>query len=173
MPKPPDGEIFHGLKLEITKPDGAVDTQEFESDKIGMGYSSFTPTIPGTYTVNFSYGGEEFTSTSVRYQACKVGPISFTAQEEPVSVLIADYNLPFLEAKLKGEEINDEQLRTRIADAELNTDDLEKMDRALANAELSSVKVLAEAETRDVMKTLRVSEAEAMKLIKTAKAIRG
>ncbi|MCW4044119.1 MAG: hypothetical protein NWE94_01210 [Candidatus Bathyarchaeota archaeon] len=53
------GDRWQGFKIEVTKPDGAVDTLgPFVSDPVGSSFTSYTPTQVGEYKVKFTFPGQ-------------------------------------------------------------------------------------------------------------------
>ena len=57
---------FHNYKLTITAPDGTTQSQTFDvvSDPTSAQTYSFTPSQVGTYTVNFTFPGQDFNTYS-------------------------------------------------------------------------------------------------------------
>lgn len=95
----PRGDRWQGWKLEITSPDGKVETQNLGiSDAAGSGIVKFTPTQVGTYTFKVTFPGQSITQgTSTNwYKASTSSTVSLTVQEEqlvpwPYTPLPADY----------------------------------------------------------------------------------
>ena len=53
------GDRWRDFTLEITKPDGSVDTLgPYNSDPVGSAYALYTPTQVGTYNVKFEFPGQ-------------------------------------------------------------------------------------------------------------------
>jgi hypothetical protein len=50
------GDRWENLKVEVTKPDGSKSTLgTYTSDPIGGGYATYTPTVVGTYSFEFTF----------------------------------------------------------------------------------------------------------------------
>jgi len=93
---PPDtGEIATGGRAHwvnvgfyVTDPDGTTETITIpESDPVGGGYYSYTPTMVGTYTV-VSFIPQQTKDTTPEqtiYEAAESIPVTFTVQEEPIA----------------------------------------------------------------------------------------
>jgi len=55
----PWGPRWHGMEVEITKPDGTIQTLgPFDSDSVGGAWVQFTPDTIGTYTFDFTFPGQ-------------------------------------------------------------------------------------------------------------------
>jgi hypothetical protein len=87
---PPPENIFHGLYVEITKPDGTkITTEAFDTQTDGSYYFTYTPNLVGTWSFNVSYPGESSGIDSSwwkpSYSICYV-----TVQVEPVLTIYPD-----------------------------------------------------------------------------------
>ena len=65
----------HDYKLTITAPDGTVTTKTWDviADTTGVQSTSFTPTMTGTYTFQFSYPGQTYTWNATAAQQAAYG----------------------------------------------------------------------------------------------------
>ncbi len=94
----------HGYTLTITKPDGAIETNQWAvvEDTTSIQFMLYTPDQVGTYTLKFEYAGQTYTwnsSSSERIYTNDVfGPasktITFEAQQDPLPEPISSYPLP-------------------------------------------------------------------------------
>jgi parallel beta-helix repeat protein len=86
-PIPPTSiDRFNGLTLEITCPDGAVETLgPFFSDSHGLAYVSYVPTEVGDYHMQLKYPGQFFSTRNMTYLPSESSPITLHVQEEPTS----------------------------------------------------------------------------------------
>ena len=64
QPIPPTGfDVYHGLTITITKPDGTTQTiGPLDTSTIGSQFATYTPTLVGTYQFKMVYAGETFPS---------------------------------------------------------------------------------------------------------------
>ena len=64
QPIPPTGyDVYHGLTITITKPDGTTQTiGPLDTSTIGAQFATYTPTLVGTYMFKNDYAGETFPS---------------------------------------------------------------------------------------------------------------
>jgi hypothetical protein len=64
QPIPPTGfDVYHGLTITITKPDGTTQTiGPLDTSTIGSQFATYTPTMVGTYEFKMEYAGETFPS---------------------------------------------------------------------------------------------------------------
>ena len=86
QPFPPTGmDIFHNFELTITNPAGSKEIKVMDSHVDGGNTISFKPTEVGTYTFQFSYPGEFFTSVDRDYLGSISNIAELTVQEEPIS----------------------------------------------------------------------------------------
>ena len=95
---------FHNYKITITAPDGKEETKTWDTvwDTTSNQGFSYTPTQVGTYTLNFTYPGQDYntyshSSTSAyvndTYQA-STASTTFTVQNEPTVSYPDSYPLP-------------------------------------------------------------------------------
>ena len=70
-PSPPtSAEVFQGIVLTITGPDGHIYAKgPYSTDSNGSQYEFFTPVQAGNYTFQFHYPGQLFTSEKIEYAA--------------------------------------------------------------------------------------------------------
>ncbi len=95
QPIPPTArDIFHGMTVTITSPDGNTETKgPYTSSPIGSQYFSYIPTMVGTYKFQFSYPGETFAFG---------GGITYKSVESPITELVVQQNpiLPYSESPI-------------------------------------------------------------------------
>jgi outer membrane protein assembly factor BamB len=83
--QPAEYDIYHGFTLTVTKPDGSTeDLGTFDSDPTGATWTQFIPDMAGTYTFQFSYPGETFTSTGEYYKPATSPPTELVVIQEPL-----------------------------------------------------------------------------------------
>ena len=85
QPIPPTGfDVYHGLTITITKPDGTTQTiGPLDTTTIGSQFATFTPTTLGTYQFKMDYAGETFPSGATHLPSQT--PITdVVVQEEPL-----------------------------------------------------------------------------------------
>ena len=101
------GDLWHGFELEITKPDGTLQTLgPYTSDAVGFAWTIYNPDQIGTYKIQFKFPGETLagdnphpTSTvgqeyiGVYFEPCQSDVIELSVQEDPVQPA-ADVPLP-------------------------------------------------------------------------------
>jgi hypothetical protein len=86
-PIPPTSNVFHNLRVVITKPDGANETLgPFNSDLTGSSNISYIPTQVGIYSAQLTYPGETFNGTGDYYYPCSSPSAPFIVQQEPVQL---------------------------------------------------------------------------------------
>ncbi|NLE03416.1 MAG: hypothetical protein GX638_01250, partial [Crenarchaeota archaeon] len=81
------GPFFEGFTIEITKPDGSVETKgPYTADSTGGSWFSYTPTMAGQYTFQTFFPGQTFTHLNpTRYYEPSQSKIqTIMVQEEPV-----------------------------------------------------------------------------------------
>jgi hypothetical protein len=85
QPFPPTGnDVYHNFQYIITKPDGTTQSaQSLTSDTNGAYDFSYVPTAIGSYTVQFTYPGETFSSANATDLASSA-TATFTAQQAPI-----------------------------------------------------------------------------------------
>ncbi|MFB3890167.1 MAG: PQQ-binding-like beta-propeller repeat protein [Candidatus Bathyarchaeia archaeon] len=68
-PYPPGALLdVHGFKVTITKPDGTTETKgPYDAFKSSSSYTSYVPTMVGTYKFTFTYPGETYFNGSLTY----------------------------------------------------------------------------------------------------------
>ncbi|MGD2066349.1 MAG: NosD domain-containing protein [Candidatus Bathyarchaeota archaeon] len=83
-PDPPSG-YYQNVLITVTEPDATVLTLgPFSTDSLGQTIYYFTPTLVGTYSLNFSYPGETLNGDT--YTPCEIGPILFDSVPDPFRV---------------------------------------------------------------------------------------
>ena len=108
----------HDYQLKITAPDGTVQTKTFArvADTTGSQATSFTPTMTGTYTFEFTYPGQNYTWTTAQGGSAAFLGVQFlgatatgtlTVQQDPVQST-ADSPLPteYWTRPIYGEDSN-------------------------------------------------------------------
>ena len=95
----PYGDLFEGLSVKVTKPDGTTQTLgPFTSDAVGGAWTQYTPTEVGSYSFQFSFPGQTiegknphpiFGTSSPEYigdyyEPSTSQPVTIIVQEEPV-----------------------------------------------------------------------------------------
>jgi len=86
----PRGDRWQGWKMEITSPDGKVETKNLPaSDAAGSGLLLFTPTQIGNYTFKVTFPGQNITQNSVVnwYKPSESATVQLTVQEEQIQPL--------------------------------------------------------------------------------------
>jgi len=86
QPIPPTAtDVFTGMSVEITKPDGTKETRgPFESSPIGSTTFSYTPAQIGTYMFQFNYAGDSFTFGNRTYLPSSSPITELVVQEDPI-----------------------------------------------------------------------------------------
>jgi hypothetical protein len=95
----PRGDRWQGWKLEITSPDGKVETQNLvASDAAGSGIVKYTPAQTGTYTFKVTFPGQNIIqgTTTNWYKPSTSATVELTVQTEqlatwPYNPLPTDY----------------------------------------------------------------------------------
>lgn len=85
----PRGDRWQGWKLEITSPDGKVETQNLGiSDAAGSGIIKYTPTQIGNYTFKVTFPGQNITqgTTTNWYKPSTSATVPLTVQEQQIEV---------------------------------------------------------------------------------------
>lgn len=84
-PSPPtSAEVFQGIVLTITGPDGHVYAKgPYSTDSNGSQYEFFTPVQAGNYTFQFHYPGQLFTSEKIEYGATDSPIVTLTVTPQP------------------------------------------------------------------------------------------
>jgi len=85
QPVPPSwNDVYHDVELNITKPDGTVETYVRDSWATGAYYIQYIPDMAGIYQLQMSYPGEYFTS-SRQTRSASVSPVTdLVVQEDPI-----------------------------------------------------------------------------------------
>ncbi|MEJ5326975.1 MAG: PQQ-binding-like beta-propeller repeat protein [Candidatus Bathyarchaeia archaeon] len=84
----PLGDRWQGWKLEITKPDGKIETVNLgPSDAAASGYLKYTPDQIGTYYFKLTFPGQNITvgNTVNYYKPSESSKVALTVQEEQVT----------------------------------------------------------------------------------------
>ena len=83
-PSPPtSAEVFQGIVLTITGPDGHIYAKgPYSTDSNGSQYEFFTPVQAGNYTFQFNYPGQLFTNEKIEYAATD-SPIATLTVTQP------------------------------------------------------------------------------------------
>jgi hypothetical protein len=92
----PRGDRWQNWKMEITSPDGDVETLNLDpSDAAGSGIIKYTPTQTGNYTFKVTFPGQNITQGSAVnwYKPSESATVKLTVQEEQIEAL--PYN-PYL-----------------------------------------------------------------------------
>jgi len=86
QPLPPTGfDVYHGLTIEITKPDGTTQTiGPLDTSTIGGQFAFHTPTQIGTYQFQMFYPGETFPS----------GATHLSSQSPVTDVIVQEEGIP-------------------------------------------------------------------------------
>jgi parallel beta-helix repeat protein len=75
-PDPPSGYYYQNILINVTRPDETVSVLgPYSTDAFGQVSIFFTPTLVGTYSLNFSYSGETLNGNT--YTPCEVAPVVF------------------------------------------------------------------------------------------------
>ena len=83
QPIPPTGsDVFHGLMLTITKPDGTTETRNMDTSPIAMQFFVYTPTMTGIYEFKLTYPGE--TLSEHNYMPSESPITKLTVQDSPI-----------------------------------------------------------------------------------------
>ncbi len=83
--QPAEYDIYHGFMVTVAKPDGTTDDiGPFNSDPTGATWFEFIPDMVGTYTLQFSYPGETFTSSGEYYKPATSPITELVVQQEPL-----------------------------------------------------------------------------------------
>ncbi|MCW3998633.1 MAG: PQQ-binding-like beta-propeller repeat protein [Candidatus Bathyarchaeota archaeon] len=95
---------WHNYNLTITKPDGSIETEIFETctDTTSAQYYGYTPDQTGNYTFTFSFPGQDHDEYGHSSSSAYVGDTylsssattTLAVQEEPISTGISSYPLP-------------------------------------------------------------------------------
>ena len=96
---------FHNYTIEITDPDGKVQTYHWDTvqDTTGAQFFRFTPTIVGQYNITFTFGGQVLNSTYFdTTSSTAVGDVylpstattTLTVQQDPIAEYPNSYPLP-------------------------------------------------------------------------------
>jgi len=88
-PIPPSyPDVMHGFTVTITKPDGTTETKgPLTAFLMGSQFFTYTPTVVGNYTFQFSYPGETFSSTGDVWLPSESPPTRLVVQQEPIEGL--------------------------------------------------------------------------------------
>lgn len=95
---------YHNYIVTITAPDESINKTTFDyvSDPTGNNPFKFTPTQVGTYTINFTFPGQDYTEYSYNPASAYVNDTylpsseitTLTVQQEPIPLGITTYPLP-------------------------------------------------------------------------------
>ncbi|MCW4045826.1 MAG: PQQ-binding-like beta-propeller repeat protein [Candidatus Bathyarchaeota archaeon] len=100
------GDRWDGFKVEITKPDGSMETLgPFTSDPVGSYYASYTPSQVGTYKFVFKFPGDKITGLPTPPAGARsmefVNDTYLASESEPVYVAVQqDAIQPYQETPL-------------------------------------------------------------------------
>ncbi len=64
-------DVFHNLKVTITKPDGNTETKTLTTSTVGSQFFNYVPQQVGNYTFKLTYPGETFTRGNYHYTAAE------------------------------------------------------------------------------------------------------
>jgi hypothetical protein len=64
-------DVFHNLKVTITKPDANTESKTLTTSTVGSQYFMYVPTQVGNYTFKLTYPGETFTRGGYHYTAAE------------------------------------------------------------------------------------------------------
>ncbi len=86
QPLPPTGfDVYHGLTITITKPDGTTQTiGPLDTSTIGGQFAVYTPAQVGTYQFKMDYAGETFPSGATHLPS-QTPVTEVIVQEDPIS----------------------------------------------------------------------------------------
>lgn len=85
QPELPVGtDVFHDVKITITKPDGTTETRTMDTYTHGMNSFTYIPTQTGDYIFLVSYPGEFFASNDVTYQSSTSHSTTLVVQNEKI-----------------------------------------------------------------------------------------
>jgi outer membrane protein assembly factor BamB len=84
QPVPPSmSDVYHDVKLDITKPDGTIETTVKDSWSTGGYYIQYIPDMAGIYYLQMSYPGETFAQNRIR--SASESPVTeLVVQEDPI-----------------------------------------------------------------------------------------
>ncbi len=90
-------DVFHNLKVTITKPDGTTENKgPFTTSTVGSQYFIYTPSMVGNYTFKLTYPGETFTRGGYYYTPSESNIFNLVVQPDfaqpyPEAALPTDY----------------------------------------------------------------------------------
>ncbi len=88
------GNRYQGFQVTITTPDGTNQTEgPYTSDHAGTAIFVYTPTVIGTYTLQFSFPGQTFQGYPY-YEPSKSNPVNLIVQAQPVPTSATQVPLP-------------------------------------------------------------------------------
>jgi len=83
-PPPTSADVFRGIVLTITSPNGQVDlTGPYSTNPNGSQHIFFTPVQSGNYTFQFHYPGQVFNSEEIEYAATDSPIVTLTVNAQP------------------------------------------------------------------------------------------
>jgi hypothetical protein len=86
-PSPTSGEVFQGITLTITNPNGQVYvTGPYLTDSNGSQHMFFTPAQTGNYTFQLDFPGQLFKSKEVEYVASESQIATLTVNSKPAAL---------------------------------------------------------------------------------------
>ncbi|MFB3888855.1 MAG: PQQ-binding-like beta-propeller repeat protein [Candidatus Bathyarchaeia archaeon] len=82
--QPTASDVFHGLTVTVTKPDGGVETRTLTTSTVGSQYFQYVPQMVGNYSVKLTYPGETFTRGGYHYSAAESPVLTLSVQQQPI-----------------------------------------------------------------------------------------
>jgi hypothetical protein len=83
-PPPTSADVFRGIVLTITSPNGQVElTGPYSTNPNGSQHIFFTPVQSGNYTFQFHYPGQVFNSEEIEYAATDSPIVTLTVNAQP------------------------------------------------------------------------------------------
>jgi len=77
-------DVFHNLRVTVTKPDGGIETQTLTTTTAGSTYFVLTPSIVGNYSLKMTYPGETFARGGQYFKPCESKVIQLQVQSQPI-----------------------------------------------------------------------------------------
>ncbi|MCW3999804.1 MAG: hypothetical protein NWE93_06160 [Candidatus Bathyarchaeota archaeon] len=82
-PSPPASEVFTGITLQVTYPNGTITNQSLASNNAGITLGIFTPPETGTYILQAFFEGQAFTSVTYAKASSNIVTLQVTNATEP------------------------------------------------------------------------------------------
>ncbi len=82
--QPTATDVFHNLKVTITKPNGNTESKTLTTSTVGSQYFIYTPTEVGNYSFKLTYPGETFSRGGYVYSSAESPVMQLQVQTDPI-----------------------------------------------------------------------------------------